>query len=120
MSMRWVTAYSSLDTQIDNLDGIFWDVAPIPRRWHRCWAQTRGRINYFTRVDRCPCGAINIDSTGWGDRNRRRPSDRATSGDILATVAEAHRRFPPPPGAGRVTSTTRGRVREVRQQYPRR
>lgn len=58
-----------------HLDALPWDCAPIPRRWHRHWAQT---VEEFTR--RCTCGAWCIgepgawNSTDWRGRNSRRRS----------------------------------------------
>jgi len=59
-------------TMIEHLDGVPWHQAPKPRRWHRCWPQTRGWMNYFTTVDRCACGAVRLDdSPPWINRNSR-------------------------------------------------
>lgn len=44
---------------------------PIPWRWHRCKAVMLGRVNGDI-IRRCACGAIQINSTGWTDRNSRR------------------------------------------------
>lgn len=63
-------------TVIANLDGVFWGDAPLPRRWHACWAQTRG----WDRADdglmvifRCACGAIRaLGDPRWSDKNSRR------------------------------------------------
>lgn len=54
---------------VEHLDGVPWHEAPIPRRWHRCRAQTtawdRGR-----RVLRCACGAYGLGfPPRWTDRN---------------------------------------------------
>ena len=54
-------------------DGVWWNDAPVPPRWHRCWAQTTGFFE-GRRVERCACGAIRYsgDGVGWTDRNSRR------------------------------------------------
>jgi hypothetical protein len=56
-------------TDAEHLDGIPWYDAPIPRRWHRCKAQTRGwyKLDY---VERCACGATYIMG-GWVRKNER-------------------------------------------------
>ena len=58
--------------EIEHLDGVPWHEAPQPRRFHRCWPQTQGWVNYFDRVRRCPCGAIKGDGTHWMEKNSRR------------------------------------------------
>lgn len=63
---------------IEDLDGVSWREAPIPRRWHRCWAQTRGVIG-GDFIMRCACGAIRrgqwVERPLWIGRNvRRAPS----------------------------------------------
>ena len=67
----WVTAYEDDDTAVHHLDGVQWWEAPLPRRWHRCRAQTLGRTN-GTPVRRCACGAMDIGGLGWGEKNARR------------------------------------------------
>ena len=47
----------------------WWD-APIPRRWHRCKAQSWSLLaSGFW--ERCACGAARIDHRVWIDRNTR-------------------------------------------------
>ncbi|MCW2300614.1 hypothetical protein [Rhodococcus erythropolis] len=60
------------DPQIEHRDGIEWHQAPVPPRWHRCKAQTRGWMNLFTYIERCACGAIRRDLGTWHDRNQTR------------------------------------------------
>lgn len=59
-----------------HLDGIPWNEAPVPRRWHRCWIQTWGYagVTFHPIVNRCPCGATRFPtiSEHWSDRNTRR------------------------------------------------
>lgn len=56
-----------------HLDGIPWDLAPIPRRWHRCTPQTKGFTRSGEHVLRCACGGISIGlGAWWGERNSRR------------------------------------------------
>ncbi|MEV0830879.1 hypothetical protein [Nonomuraea rubra] len=47
-------------------DGLTWYDAPVPPRWHRCFAQSA-----LGGTRRCPCGAMNIGS-GWAFKNERR------------------------------------------------
>lgn len=75
--MPFVITHESEDgsTQIEELDGISWADAPIPRRWHKCAPQTKGWLNYFTQVFRCACGAIARVDGGelyWMEKNSRR------------------------------------------------
>lgn len=75
MAGEYVLTYRSEDGSVEvrNLDGVSWYEAPLPSRWHRCRAQTKGLTNYFTQVQRCACGAIRMDSyRRWLDRNSRR------------------------------------------------
>jgi hypothetical protein len=62
-----------------DLDGISWHEMPMPSRFHRCWAQTRGfMMNHvpLTMIERCPCGASRYETAGmpitWIARNERR------------------------------------------------
>jgi hypothetical protein len=69
---EWVRTYENGADYIESLDGVDWNDAPLPRRWHDCTAQTRGwmSLNY---VERCACGAIR-DSTRepWMEKNQTR------------------------------------------------
>lgn len=52
-------------------DGIPWDQARLPWRWHRCRWQT----SYHIRSDwiyRCACGAARTGRGAWAGRNSRR------------------------------------------------
>lgn len=60
------------ETAQEHRDGIRWMDAPIPPRLHRCFVQTRGWSNMFTRVHRCACGAIRMDGGPWLRRNERK------------------------------------------------
>ena len=51
-------------------EGIPWNVAPRPRRWHRCKPQTTGMVQ-ATIIDRCACGAIRLGGRIWTERNSR-------------------------------------------------
>lgn len=55
---------------IEHLDGVSWFDSAPPRRGHECKAQTRG-YSAFRLVERCACGAYNIDHHGWIERNTR-------------------------------------------------
>lgn len=59
-------------------DGVAWHDAPVPRRWHRCRAQTEAYDGGNREiVKRCPCGAITINKRGeksyWMQRNTASP-----------------------------------------------
>ena len=66
--------YEDGSVEFHNLDGIPWNEARIPSRFHLCTPQTRGYTNYFTYVERCACGAIRIGGRKhfWLDINSRR------------------------------------------------
>lgn len=75
----WVLDIESPDmkTKIEHLSGVSWSKAPLPRRVHRCTPQTRGWIDYFTEVQRCPCGAIRgAGDPRWQEKNSRRRYER--------------------------------------------
>jgi hypothetical protein len=56
-----------------HVDGIPWHEAVIPRRFHRCRAQTTGFVNYLTRIERCACGGLREGGRRfWIERNSRR------------------------------------------------
>lgn len=54
-----------------SVDMILWYEAPLPRRWHRCWAQTAD-ASFSPSVRRCPCGGVSLDYGRWVGRNSRR------------------------------------------------
>ena len=60
------------DTEMHHLDGVPWTDAPMPRRLHRCRPQTVGYVNYFTKYERCACGAVRRDGRFWHYKNGRR------------------------------------------------
>ena len=56
-----------------SLGGVPWDRAPLPRRGHTCWVQTK-YVGKNVYAGRCPCGAWTRDSgKTWSNRNSRRP-----------------------------------------------
>lgn len=64
--------------RIEHRGGVEWFDAPVPRRWHRCKAQTTAELlgpEGFETVKRCVCGAITINMRGekdhWSRRNTR-------------------------------------------------
>lgn len=66
--VTWVRNYS-----IENKDGIVWYAAPKPHWWHRCRAQSRGRLSTGTYYERCACGAIRGElASRWHNKNDRR------------------------------------------------
>jgi hypothetical protein len=56
--------------EMEHVGGVAWWKAPVPRRWHRCRAQTRGR-RCFDEIERCACGAIRLNGGVWLERNTR-------------------------------------------------
>ena len=75
MPSRWVRFYESENgaDYAENLDGVHWIDAPLPRRLHRCAAQSRGYFN-GRLARRCACGAIAGAFGPWLNRNSRRRS----------------------------------------------
>lgn len=73
-SDMWVDGYRSPDggVEVHHLNGVAWDVAPIPRRLHRCRPQTEGWTDWFTLIQRCACGAIRRNGSHWMGKNERR------------------------------------------------
>jgi hypothetical protein len=65
---------------VEHLDGVPWHDAPIPRRWHRCWPQTKGMVS-GGMVRRCACGALQRPLWSgrpyWIDRNTRRKETKS-------------------------------------------
>jgi hypothetical protein len=61
---------SPMHVSYEHVEGVGWHEAPIPRRWHRCRAQTRGWYG-FDQIERCACGAIRYNRRRWMDRNAR-------------------------------------------------
>jgi hypothetical protein len=51
-------------------EGVWWDQAPKPRRWHRCRPQTWGWIG-LSQFFRCACGAGSFDGRTWTEKNSR-------------------------------------------------
>lgn len=85
--MAYVVEYENLEycLTVKNLDGVSWADAPLPRRWHRCWAQTVC-MDRGTFIARCACGAMQMNGDGWGLRNeRRRRGHRRGCGGLVAS-----------------------------------
>ena len=78
MAETYVTAHISPDgkLEVEHLNGVAWHDAPLPSRWHRCWPQTRAWMDYFTKVERCACGATRFDGRGWVGKNETRKAKR--------------------------------------------
>jgi hypothetical protein len=73
---KWVAANAAgeLD-RLENLGGVRWNIAPAPRWWHWCTAQTRGWVGLYDLhyIERCACGAIRLQDHGpWTERNTRK------------------------------------------------
>lgn len=66
---------SDLDLNVPgfhHVGGVWWHEAPLPRRWHRCRAQSTGFISGAGYISRCACGAMSRDGGPWFNRNERR------------------------------------------------
>jgi hypothetical protein len=59
-------------TEISHKDDIPWYEAPVPRRFHRCRAQTSAYEGLFTLIERCACGATRMNRRMWIGKNERR------------------------------------------------
>jgi hypothetical protein len=67
----WVIAYEGKDgSYLQNLGGVDWFHAPVPRRRHQCRAQTIGLFDGEV-AQRCACGAIRGIGGMWFERNTR-------------------------------------------------
>lgn len=77
MRSKWVVVWESTTTGefLEHRNGVAWHDAPIPRKFHRCTAQSRGFILSMKHgpviIERCACGAVNFESEGWDERNTR-------------------------------------------------
>lgn len=69
--MNWVSVALTQPEWMEDLDGVSWHEAPLPRRWHRCRAQTRGFI-FNSYIERCACGATWLLDGRWIEKNSRR------------------------------------------------
>lgn len=69
---------SSTALTIAHLGGVQWHACPLPKRRHRCWAQTWGvGENSRVSVMRCACGAVSFDrALSWEGKNQRRSEGR--------------------------------------------
>jgi len=77
MGDRFVISFAAGAEYSEDRDGVNWFDAPLPRRWHRCRAQSRGNLG--GHVYRCACGAISPDGKYWLERNSRRAARIAES-----------------------------------------
>lgn len=66
----WVRTHEHGPNFIESLNGLDWYEAPLPPRWHRCKAQTRGYMT-LNAIARCACGATYIMG-GWIGKNETR------------------------------------------------
>ena len=72
----WIVQHASDNgLYVENFEGVSWADAPIPRRWHHCTPQTRGRTSTGRSIQRCACGAVWI-SGAWIHKNARRRNGR--------------------------------------------
>jgi hypothetical protein len=79
MTDTYIRTWQGQGEYLEHLNGVDWVDAPLPRRWHRCWAQTRGWFG-LNIVERCACGAAKPGwSNRWINKNERRRERR--SGD---------------------------------------
>jgi hypothetical protein len=72
LAAKWTAKWTAAEERIGvvHRDGLPWNEAPLPRRWHRCapWTTLNG---YW----RCACGGWTHSRPGrvvWVDRNWRR------------------------------------------------
>jgi hypothetical protein len=74
MATGWVLQAGEKNGEfwVENLGGVSWLHAPLPRRRHHCTTQTRGVTNWFTGIQRCACGAMRVNNGHWTGRNERR------------------------------------------------
>lgn len=93
MSEDWTLTFSKGSEYTEHRDGVPWNEAPRPWRWHRCRPQTRGvvegRDGERLLVERCRCGGIRMalhQGYGWWpslpgfwiNRNERRKKINGT------------------------------------------
>jgi hypothetical protein len=71
MMTVFVTTWRDGLESVADLDGVSWFDAPVPSRWHRCTAQTKGFFRDSGVVHRCACGAISRGDGYWMERNSR-------------------------------------------------
>lgn len=72
VTTHWVREYSNGAEYLDNLNGVSWTDASVPRPLHRCKPQTRAFL-LGDYVERCACGAVSFDGDGlWIERNSRK------------------------------------------------
>lgn len=73
MTRRSIERYQPdpTNSRIRHLDGIPWDEADPPGRWHFCWAQSQGWETLLAYTRRCACGAASTDGFMWTGRNSR-------------------------------------------------
>lgn len=79
MKKRWVQGNKPGDVdRLEHINGVTWNMAPVPVRWHFCTAWTRGWTGLYDLryIERCACGAIRLDGQGrptvWANKNTRR------------------------------------------------
>jgi len=72
--VNWVPElYGGTKYYIEHLDSIPWSKAPVPKKRHKCKAQTRGiNRDTFAEIQRCACGAVKINDYNWIERNSRK------------------------------------------------
>lgn len=72
---EWVTTHDLgeglSNVTMESLGGVNWADAPLPSRWHRCTAQTRGWIG-LDYTERCACGASRHERGPWIRKNETR------------------------------------------------
>lgn len=79
LAQQWADRIRPARIAPTSRNGVSWDQHPLPRRWHRCWAQSWGSVGPFRLVERCPCGGTRLDGKGrWLYRNRRRHQKHGT------------------------------------------
>jgi hypothetical protein len=94
---HWVRDPDSTDElKIQHLGGLWWYIAELPPRWHKCYPQSRAwdkrRLRSEPRdetgwvrpivpvlIERCACGGVRMGGLigDWMDRNSRHRNDRS-------------------------------------------
>ena len=71
LAQRWADRIADQRIPPTSVNGVAWNLLPVPHRWHRCRAQSWGSVGPFQMIERCPCGGTRIDGEGpWLYRNQ--------------------------------------------------
>lgn len=73
----WIKRQTPFESNILDLNGVYWRDAPLPKRWHICKTQTQMTVGEYV-YEWCACGAEKVSNQefgfhgGWVDKNKRR------------------------------------------------